>query len=643
MIVRDVRFDLRASETFSLVGESGSGKSTIARSIGGLLGPLAGQITFEGRALGATVESRSKDVRREIQLVLQNPDASLNPRQRVHQIVGRPLELFFGLHGKARRAGVEQALEDVRLDAAFASRYPDELSGGERQRVAIARALAAKPRLMLCDEILSALDVSVQTSIVELLRQLQADQGIAYLFISHDLAVVRSLSHRVGVLYLGELCEVGSAEEVYAPPYHPYTHMLLSAVPEIDGESEVSSAVRADPGPSSSRPPSACPFADRCPWKVGPVCDDVEPPWRATSDGHMLRCHIPLDELARRAANSGIRVGSLQREDPTPNVTVVALAPYFSDSHGARIDAASGGRVERLVLRGFPGEADLSDVEIAVYGLTEGPVSFRELSEQMPRLRWIHSTGAGIESFATQALADRGVIVTNSAGIYAPAMAEYAIAGMVAIARDLRRLIVQQDERRWHHEPISGSELYGKRVGIVGYGATGRYLATICKALGMEVWATRRTRTLTMGEPVDRLLGTEDLHELLAASDFVVVTASLNSSTRHLLGEAQFAALKPGAGLVNVARGGVIDQDALLAALADGRVGGAVLDVVTPQPLPPESPLWSHPRVIVTPHISGGTSEGWARSLDLFVLNLPHYLDGDLTHLGGLVDLRDHL
>ncbi len=315
VVVRDVTFDLRARETFSLVGESGSGKSTIARTVGGLLGPLAGQITFEGRDLAATVGSRTKNVRREIQLVLQNPDASLNPRQRVHQIVGRPLELFFGLHGKARRAGVEKALADVQLDAAFASRYPDELSGGERQRIAIARALAAKPRLMLCDEILSALDVSVQTSIVELLRELQAEQGIAYLFISHDLAVVRSLSHRVGVLYLGELCEVGTAKEVYAPPYHPYTHMLLSAVPEIEGENEISSAVRTDPGLSSARTASACPFADRCPWKVGPVCDQVAPPWRASSDGHMLRCHIPLDELSRRAEASAVRVGSLSAGD----------------------------------------------------------------------------------------------------------------------------------------------------------------------------------------------------------------------------------------------------------------------------------------------------------------------------------------
>jgi peptide/nickel transport system ATP-binding protein len=318
-VVRDVTFDLRVRETFSLVGESGSGKSTIARTIGGLLRPLSGQLTFEGRDLAATVESRTREVRREIQIIFQNPDASLNPRQRVHQIVGRPLELFFGLHGKARRAGVEKALEDVRLDAAFASRYPDELSGGERQRIAIARALAAKPRLMLCDEILSALDVSVQTNIVELLRELQAEQGIAYLFISHDLAVVRALSHRVGVLYLGELCEVGSAEEVYAPPYHPYTHMLLSAVPEIDGENMISPAVRSDPGVASSRPASACPFTDRCPWKVGPICHDVEPPWQATSNGHMLRCHIPLDELSRRAADSAVRVGSLTAGDgPAP-------------------------------------------------------------------------------------------------------------------------------------------------------------------------------------------------------------------------------------------------------------------------------------------------------------------------------------
>jgi phosphoglycerate dehydrogenase-like enzyme len=261
----------------------------------------------------------------------------------------------------------------------------------------------------------------------------------------------------------------------------------------------------------------------------------------------------------------------------------------------------------------------------------------------MPGLRWIHSTGAGIESFVSRELGERGVIVTNSSGVYASAMAEYALFGMVAIARDLRRLMAQQVERRWNHEPISGTELYGKQVGIIGYGATGRYLATICKALGMEVWATKRKPTLTTNEPLDRLLAPEDLHELLAASDYVVVCASLNSTSRHLLGETEFRALKAGAGLVNVARGGLVDQDALLAALADGRLGGAVLDVVEPQPLPPESPLWTHPRVIVTSHISGGSPEGWARSMDLFRWNLALYLDGAVERLGNVVDLADHL
>jgi phosphoglycerate dehydrogenase-like enzyme len=324
-------------------------------------------------------------------------------------------------------------------------------------------------------------------------------------------------------------------------------------------------------------------------------------------------------------------------------VTTVALARRLADTYGERIEAAAGGRVRLLPLRGEEGEADLDDVEIAVYGLYEGPLSFREVAERMPNLRWIHSTGAGIDSFVTPALGKRGLIVTNSSGVYAPAMAEYALAGMVAIARDFRRLIAQQEERRWNHEAVSGTELYGKRVGIVGYGATGRYLAMICKTLGMEVWATKRTPMLTEGEPVDRLLPPEGLHELLGASDYVVVAASLNSSTLHLLGEAEFRALKRGAGLVNIARGGLVDQDALLAALADGRVGAAVLDVVEPQPLPPESALWTHPRVIVTSHISGGSPEGWARSMELFCRNLPLYLDGDVGRLGNLVNLADHL
>jgi phosphoglycerate dehydrogenase-like enzyme len=321
----------------------------------------------------------------------------------------------------------------------------------------------------------------------------------------------------------------------------------------------------------------------------------------------------------------------------------VAIARALAQEHGARIEAAAGGRVRLLPLRGDDGEAALDDVEIAVSGLYEGTLSFGELIARMPGLRWIHSTGAGIDSFVSPELAARGVIVTNSSGIYTPAMVEYVLAGMVAIARDFRLLFSLQDQRRWDHEPVSGRELYGKRVGIVGYGETGRHLARVCKTLGMEVWATRRRPSVVTGEPLDRLLPSEDLHELLEACDYVVVTASLNSTTRHLLGEAEFGAFKPGAVLVNVARGGLVDQDALLAALDGGRVGGAFLDVVEPEPLPAESPLWTHPRVVVTSHISGGSPEGWERAVDLFCRNLELYVGGETKRLGNLVDLGDHL
>ena len=324
-------------------------------------------------------------------------------------------------------------------------------------------------------------------------------------------------------------------------------------------------------------------------------------------------------------------------------MTTVALARALAEEFGSRIEAAGGGRVDLLPLVGVDGEAGLDEVEIAVYGRHEGPLSFAELAGRMRNLRWIHSTGAGIDSFASRELDERGVLVTNSAGVYAPAMAEYVVAGMVAIARQLRRLIAQQESHEWRHEEVSGTELYGKRVGIVGYGLTGRYLAGVCKALGMEVWATRRTPGLSEGEPVDRLLPAEELGDLLSTSDYVVLTASLNSTTRELLGEYEFRLLKRGAALVNVARGGLVDQAALIAALDDGRVGGAVLDVVVPQPLPEDSPLWRHPRVIVTPHISGGSPEGWARSIELFCRNLPHYLDGDVARLANRVRMADHL
>jgi peptide/nickel transport system ATP-binding protein len=213
VVVRDASFDLQPGQTLALVGESGSGKSTIARAAAGLLPPMAGTIAFKGEPLPPRVEQRSRAQRREVQFIFQNPDASLNPRARVDQALARPLAMFFGLARGEIRDRMEQALHEVRLDASYARRYPDELSGGERQRVAIARALVADPQLLLCDEILSALDVSVQANIITLLRRLQAETNVAMLFISHDLAVVRNLAHKVAVLYHGQIMETGDVDE----------------------------------------------------------------------------------------------------------------------------------------------------------------------------------------------------------------------------------------------------------------------------------------------------------------------------------------------------------------------------------------------------------------------------------------------
>jgi peptide/nickel transport system ATP-binding protein len=251
IVVKDVSFRVERGETFALVGESGSGKSTIARGISGLIPPLTGGLRFRGEPLSPSIRGRSTELRRQIQYIFQNPDASLNPRQTVGATVARPLQVFFDLPARTVRERVAASLHDVRLDAAYAQRYPDQLSGGERQRVAIARALACDPVLLLCDEILSALDVSVQANILDLLRQLRQERQLAMLFIAHDLAVVRALADRVGVLFRGSLFEIGSADEVFAPPFHPYTHSLLMAAP--GQHRTVQRRVRAAPqaGPSA--------------------------------------------------------------------------------------------------------------------------------------------------------------------------------------------------------------------------------------------------------------------------------------------------------------------------------------------------------------------------------------------------------
>ncbi|MBI3243144.1 MAG: ABC transporter ATP-binding protein [Chloroflexi bacterium] len=299
-VIRDVSFTVAGGETVALVGESGSGKTTLARAIAGLLAPTRGQILFENQNITAPIEQRSKELHRQIQFVFQNPDASLNPRRRISHILGRPLEFFFGLADSAKTRRVEELLEAVHLNPSYMHRFPGQLSGGERQRVAIAQALAAEPKLILCDEIVSALDVSVQASILDLLRELQARRGIAYVFIAHDLAVVRWLAHRVLVLYRGRLMEQGAAAEVFTPPFHPYTEMLLQSVPEPEPGRSFSSYRESPFEQLNVENKIGCPFSSRCPHRVGPICDQQMPPWQTVGPAHAIYCQIPVAELAKR-------------------------------------------------------------------------------------------------------------------------------------------------------------------------------------------------------------------------------------------------------------------------------------------------------------------------------------------------------
>jgi peptide/nickel transport system ATP-binding protein len=298
LVVSELSLSIREGEIFALVGESGSGKSTIARTLSGLLAPLAGSIRFRGMPLAGRLRERTLELKRQIQYVFQNPDASLNPRERVRRAVGRPLKLYYHVDWADLGMRVARALQEVRLDSSYADRFPDQLSGGERQRVAIARGLAAEPSLILCDEVLSALDVSVQASIIDLLARLRRETGVAMLFISHDLAVVRKLADRTGVLFRGSLVEIGPTERIFEPPYHPYTEELLLAVPSFRQRRSGAKQVPKSRNGTGSESRQGCVYAQRCPKYLGAVCDQQIPPWRPTAEGHAIRCHIPLSELA---------------------------------------------------------------------------------------------------------------------------------------------------------------------------------------------------------------------------------------------------------------------------------------------------------------------------------------------------------
>jgi peptide/nickel transport system ATP-binding protein len=295
----DVDVGIRPGETLGLVGESGSGKTTLARVLLGLTPPDAGSVVeLDGKPLAPRLAKRTEEQVRAIQIVFQNPDSALNRRSSVRRIVGRALTKLVGLTGSEREQRLSELATSVRFDARLLSARPAQLSGGLKQRVAIARAFAGNPSVVVCDEPTSALDVSVQAAILNLLVDLQAHEGVTYLFISHDLGVVRYLSDRIAVLYLGRLMEVGPAEAVFDPPHHPYTEALLSAVPTIEGAERPRIRLQGDI-PSASDPPSGCVFHTRCPRFLGAICETEEPPLAEVQPGHLMRCHIPIDELAR--------------------------------------------------------------------------------------------------------------------------------------------------------------------------------------------------------------------------------------------------------------------------------------------------------------------------------------------------------
>jgi peptide/nickel transport system ATP-binding protein len=285
-------------ETLGLVGESGSGKTTLARALLGLVSPTTGTVEFENRPLASHLGRRSREDVRALQIVFQNPDSALNRRHTVRRILRRALKKLAGITGATAETRLRELMESVRLSERYVSARPGQLSGGLKQRVAIARAFAGEPRLVVCDEPTSALDVSVQAAILNLLVELQAERRVSYLFISHDLGVVRYLSDRIAVLYLGRLMELGSAEVVFGVPHHPYTEALLSAVPTIDGDGRERIRLEGEI-PSAASPPSGCVFHTRCPRKFGEICELEEPPLVEVEPEHFMRCHIPIEELRR--------------------------------------------------------------------------------------------------------------------------------------------------------------------------------------------------------------------------------------------------------------------------------------------------------------------------------------------------------
>ena len=300
--VDDVSIEVLKGCTLGVVGESGCGKSTLAKTIVGLEPLTGGEVEFMGFDISVPISERDLGLIKELQMVFQNPDSTMNPSFAVGHQIGRPLRRFKTVPRNQVRDEVIRLLEAVRLDQNYYDRLPRQLSGGEKQRVGIARAFAARPDLVLCDEPVSSLDVSVQAAVLNLLLEIQQKYGTTMLFIAHDLSVVRFFSDYIAVMYLGKICEIGPAEAIYAPPYHPYTESLLSAVPIPDPTAEQKRIRLSGTVPSALNPPSGCRFHTRCPRKIGEICEAEAPRGQDAGNGHRIFCHIPLEELRQMEA-----------------------------------------------------------------------------------------------------------------------------------------------------------------------------------------------------------------------------------------------------------------------------------------------------------------------------------------------------
>ena len=312
--VEDVSLTVRRGETLGIVGESGCGKSTTARLILRLLDPTSGTIRFDGRDITRLRQGTLRPLRREMQMIFQDPYSSLNPRKTVGQIIGAP----FVIHGqKGARTRVRELLEVVGLSPEHYNRYPHEFSGGQRQRIGVARALALSPKLIVCDEPVSALDVSIQAQVLNLLRTLQRDFDLTYVFISHDLSVIRQIADRIAVMYLGRIVEIGDSESIYDSPKHPYTAALLSAVPRAttNGDRRERIVLGGDV-PSPIDPPGACVFHPRCPRFHAGHCDVDEPVLRELGPAHEAACHYPLERWPMSDAEIRQAEGTVRKDRP---------------------------------------------------------------------------------------------------------------------------------------------------------------------------------------------------------------------------------------------------------------------------------------------------------------------------------------